>query len=352
MNEQTSEIFGYARDELLGANVDVLLPEEVRAEHGRHRWRYAAQPARRPMGAGKDLFAVKKDGSKIPVDISLSPVETDTGFLVFALVRDASERRAVEETLRTSLDREREAAEHLRKLDQAKNVFLSAVSHELRTPLTAILGFAELLHDEDVRGSANMTNDLVERLQASANRLAELLADLLDIDRLNRGILEPRRRATSLHNLIERALMTLDVNTHPLQLEIENAVVHVDPAQTERIVENLISNAVKYTPHGTPIALRARPTPGGGVNIVVEDEGPGIPEEIRRSIFEPFVRAVGDGSFTQGTGIGLALVDRFARLHRGRAWVTEAAGGGATFHVSLGGPNERLDDASERSAVA
>ena len=352
MNEQTTQIFGYERDELMGANVDILLPNDARAEHGRHRWRYAAQPARRPMGAGKNLYAVKKDGSQIPVDISLSPVETDTGFLVFALVRDASDRRAVEETLRTSLEREREAAEHLRKLDQAKNVFLSAVSHELRTPLTAILGFAELLQDDELRGSADMTNDLVDRLKASANRLAELLADLLDIDRLNRGILEPRRRATSLHNLIERALLTLEVNSHPLQLEVENAVVQVDPAQTERIVENLISNAVKYTPDGTQIILRAAPTAGAGVNIVVEDKGPGISEEIRRSIFEPFVRGENDGTFTQGTGIGLALVDRFARLHGGRAWVTEAAGGGASFHVVLGGPNEQLDDPPERSAVA
>jgi two-component system sensor histidine kinase KdpD len=197
-----------------------------------------------------------------------------------------------------------------------------------------------------------MTVDLVDRLQSSATRLAELLTDLLDIDRLNRGILEPRRRATSLHNLIERALMTLDVAGHPLQLDVENAVVLVDPAQTERIIENLVSNAVKYTPAGTPITLRAAVTEGAGVNIVVEDEGPGISEEIRKAIFEPFVRATMDGTFTQGTGIGLALVDRFARLHGGRAWVTERPGGGASFHVLLRGPNETADGSADRSAVA
>jgi PAS domain S-box-containing protein len=335
-NKQTEKILGYDREELLGQPVEVLLPSVLREGHVQHRHTYNAQPEGRPMGAGRDLFAQRKDGTRVAVDISLSPVETDSGFLVFALMRDASERRRVEDALRTALDREREATEDLRKLDRAKNAFLSAVSHELRTPLTAILGFAELLEEPNVRASDEMTSELVGRVRYSASRLNDLLGDLLDLDRLHRGIVEPRRRATSLRNLVVRALAGMELGPHPLSIEVDDAMVQVDPAQTERIVENLVSNAVRYTPPGTNIYLQANASPDGGVVLAVEDEGPGVPSELWTTIFEPFVRA-DTGTFTQGTGIGLALVDRFAKLHGGSASVGERPGGGASFHVILPG---------------
>lgn len=338
-NKQTENILGYERDELLGRRLEMLLPDDLRAVHMEHRELYNAQPEGRPMGADRELYAQRKDGTRVAVDISLSPVETDGGFLVFALLRDASERRRVEDALRTTLDREREAAEDLRKLDRAKNAFLSAVSHELRTPLTAILGFAELLEEPNVRNSEEMTTDLVGRVRFSATRLNDLLGDLLDLDRLHRGIVEPRRRATSLRGLVVRALAGMELGPHPLSLHVDDAIVQIDPAQAERIVENLISNAVRYTPAGTNVYLRIAATADGGMDLVVSDEGSGVPKELWSTIFEPFVR--GDtGTFTQGTGIGLALVDRFARLHGGSAEVGERAGGGACFRVVLPGPHE------------
>jgi PAS domain S-box-containing protein len=338
-NKQTSKILGYESDELLGKPVEMLLPEDLRGVHVDHRQTYNALPEGRPMGAGRELNARRKDGTRVAVDISLSPVETDSGFLVFALLRDASERRRVEDALRTALDREREAAEDLRKLDRAKNAFLSAVSHELRTPLTAILGFAELLEEPEVRSSEDMTVDLVGRVRFSANRLNDLLGDLLDLDRLHRGIVAPRRRATRLRDLVNRAVASLDVGAHPLQVEVDDKVVQVDSAQAERIIENLISNAVRYTPDGTNIYVRAQASTTNGVNLFVEDEGPGVAPELWPTIFDPFVR--GDtGTFTQGTGIGLSLVDRFARLHGGFAEIGERPGGGASFRVVLPGPHE------------
>jgi PAS domain S-box-containing protein len=355
-NKQTANLLGYDREELLGRSVEMLLPLEHQETHVDHRDRYNAQPASRPMGAGNDLYAVRKDGTSVAVDISLSPVETDNGFLVFALVRDASQRRHVEDTLRTTLDRERQAVEDLRKLDRAKNAFLSAVSHELRTPLTAILGFAEVLEDPTIRSSVELTTDLVERISLSANRLNHLLIDLLDLDRLHRGIVTPRRRATDLRGLVGRALIALDIGNHPLTLDVEDATVLVDPAQAERIIENLLSNAVRYTPAGTAIHLRARTSTSQGVDLFVEDAGPGVPEELWSTIFEPFVRA-DSGTFTQGTGIGLSLVDRFARLHGGIAEVGHRPGGGARFSVLLPGPHEPDEgsgdaEPTEHTAVA
>ena len=344
MNDQTSRLVGYRPDELLGRNVELLIPEELRDAHLADREDYVAHPDVRPMGAGRELSARRKDGSLVPVDVSLSPVQTDEGTLVFALMRDASQRRGVEDTLRSALEKERRAADDLRKLDEAKSAFLSAVSHELRTPLTAILGFAELMQDEDIRRS-DMMDDLVDRVQGSATRLASLLSDLVDVDRLERGILEPHRRRTLLRDLFDRALVPVDSARHDIDLRVDNAFVNVDPAQAERIIENLVSNAVKYTPPGSHIEVVAHASPDGGVSIAVIDDGPGLPDEIKRSVFEPFVRG-NTGSFTPGTGLGLALVDRFAKLHGGRAWVEDGEGGGAVFRVELPG------GAAEHPAVA
>jgi PAS domain S-box-containing protein len=337
MNDQTTKMLGYESGELLGASVDVLLPDDLRDEHERHRHRYVDSPTVRPMGIGQELSARRKDGSLVPVDVSLSPVETDEGMLVFALMRDASERRREEEALRSALDKERKAANDLRQLDEAKSAFLSAVSHELRTPLTAILGFADLLQDPSIRGSEATMSDVVERLQFSAVRLGDLLTDLLDIDRLERGILEPHRRTSVLRDLVDRALGPVDVGSHPIDVHIDDAVVAVDPAQAERIIENLVSNAVKYTPAGTRIDVYAKTRTDGGVSITVTDHGPGIADDMKMAIFGPFVRGE-TGSFIPGTGLGLALVDRFAKLHGGRVWVEDREGGGAMFRVELPGP--------------
>lgn len=257
--------------------------------------------------------------------------------------QDITERKASEDVLRTALERERLASEDLRKLDQAKNAFLSAVSHELRTPLTAIIGFTELLGEPSVREDNEMVSGLVERLGFSSNRLSDLLSDLLDIDRLHRGVLEPHRRRAVLRDLVERALVSVNVGKHPLSVEIDDAEVMVDAAQVERIVENLVSNAVKYTPAGTEISVMAQARPDDGLTLTVQDCGPGVPVELRETIFDPFVR--GDtGTFTPGTGIGLALVDRFAKLHGGRVWIDESESGGARFHVELPGPAEETEE--------
>jgi PAS domain S-box-containing protein len=347
MNEQTNRLLGYETDELLGSSVDVLLPEGLRDAHRTDRRRYLEDPVVRPMGVGRELSARRKDGSLVPVDISLSPVETDEGMLVFALMRDASERRRVEEALRSALDKERCAANDLRKLDEAKGAFLSAVSHELRTPLTTILGFAELMQEDDIRASDETMNTLVDRLQFSARRLADLLGDLIDVDRLQRGILQPNRRTELLRDLVDRALGSVDTSGHILVVDVADGLVTVDAAQTERIFENLVSNAIKYTPTGSTINVVARPQDDSGVRIIVDDDGPGIPDDMHAAIFEPFVR--GDtGTFTPGTGIGLALVERFARLHGGRAWVENRDGAGSSFRVELPGPAS----VAQRPAVA
>jgi PAS domain S-box-containing protein len=261
------------------------------------------------------------------------------------LMVDVTERKRAEQALRKSerkyseaFRREREAAQRLRALDDMKNTFLEAVSHDLRTPLTSILGSALTLEQTHLDLPRDESLDLVRRVASNARKLERLLSDLLDLDRLQRGIVAPQRRPTELGALIARAVEEVeDPGGHPLDISIEPVTVSIDAAKVERIIENLLSNAIRHTPPGTPIWIDACEQ-DGGMLLIVEDGGPGIPEELREAVFEPFRQAPGSSSeHSPGVGVGLSLVRRFAELHGGRAWVDERGGGGASFHVFLPG---------------
>ncbi len=257
---------------------------------------------------------------------------------------DITERKRAERALRASerkysdaFKREREAAQRLRTLDEMKNTFLEAVSHDLRTPLTSILGSALTLERSKLDLPAEDALDMVARIAANARKLERLLSDLLDLDRLQRGIVSPKRRATDLVEFVQRSVGDADTKGRTIALDVEPGTVPIDQAKTERILENLVSNSLRHTPVEAKIWVRARPQ-NGGVLFVVEDDGPGVPEDLREAIFEPFRQAPGSSSeHAPGVGIGLSLVRRFAELHGGRAWAEERPGGGASFHVFLPG---------------
>ena len=249
---------------------------------------------------------------------------------------DITERKLAEQALRESERRERDAAERLRALDDMKNTFLAAVSHELRSPLTSILGLSLTLERApDIDGADRA--DLLTRLAANAKKLDRLLKDLLDIDRLNRGIVEPQYRVTDVAAVARRTVEHLDVlSEREVIVHTDPVVIPIDAPKVERIVENLLTNAVRHTTADRKIWLTVTPHEGG-VRISVEDDGPGVPVDIRRAIFEPFRQGPTQSSHTPGTGIGLSLVARFAELHGGTAWVDEREGGGAAFHVVIPG---------------
>ncbi|MEP6758607.1 MAG: PAS domain-containing protein, partial [Actinomycetota bacterium] len=249
---------------------------------------------------------------------------------------DITERKLAEQALRESERRERDAAERLRALDEMKNTFLAAVSHELRSPLTSILGLSLTLERAPDIAGADRT-DLLTRLSANAKKLDRLLKDLLDIDRLNRGIVEPQYRVTDVAALARRTVEHLEVLAdREVIVHTDPVVIPVDPPKVERIVENLLTNAVRHTTPDRKIWLTVTPF-DGGVRLSVEDDGLGVPLDIRRAIFEPFRQGPTQSAHSPGTGIGLSLVARFAELHGGRAWVEEREGGGAAFHVVIPG---------------
>jgi PAS domain S-box-containing protein len=259
------------------------------------------------------------------------------------LIVDITERKLAEQALRQSerkyleaFTREREAKEQLERLDEMKNTFLEAVSHDLRTPLTSILGSALTLEHSGSSLPPEVSDDLLRRIAANARKLERLLSDLLDLDRLRRGNIEPQRRPTDVGELVRAIVNEAELlGDRVVKIDVDPGLTaDVDSAKVERILENLLANAARHTPASSRVWVSASRREAG-LLLVVEDEGEGVPADLREEIFEEFRQAPGPSEHDPGVGIGLALVKNFAKLHRGAAWVEERPGGGASFRVWL-----------------
>jgi signal transduction histidine kinase len=252
-----------------------------------------------------------------------------------ATVLQLSER---EQELKDSLRRELAAADRLRAADAMKDTFLRAVSHDLRTPLTAMLGVAVTLERTRLNLPREQALDLVAMLVEKTRKLERLLKDLLDLNRLEEGVLEPNRSLTDVRELVHRVVTEVDqLAGWPIDIEAEPIQAFIDGPKVERIVENLLLNTTRHTPPGTRVWVKALAR-GADLELIVEDAGPGVPAELAGTIFEAFRRggaAAPTVAHARGVGIGLSLVARFAALHGGHAWVDERWGGGAAFHVLL-----------------
>ncbi len=245
----------------------------------------------------------------------------------------AGMRAKAEDSLREAYLTEVSASERLRELDDIKNAFLMAISHELRTPLTAVMGYATLLKQELPDAPRDVAMDYAGRIEISAKRLQRLMLDLLDFERMSRGVVEPHRQQTNMRQLVDRVLLQLE-SERSIKVDVPvDLVADVDAPLLERVVENLVINAQKHTPVKSAIWVRGFKVKNKVV-LAVEDSGTGVPKELRKTIFEPFKQGKVP-SHSPGTGVGLALVSQFAKLHGGRAWVEDRPGGGASFRVTL-----------------
>jgi PAS domain S-box-containing protein len=342
ISPQIEELIGYTAGERMENPrlwVDHLHPDDragVLAES--ERTNREGQPFK------MDYRMVARDGRTVWVRDEATMVRDEAGTPLFwqGVMIDITERKRGEEELAHALQLEREAADRLRSLDEMKNTFLTAVSHDLRTPLAAVLGLALTLEREDIDLGAEETRDLAHRIATNARKLDRLVMDLLDLDRLSRGILEPKLTRCDVGSVVREVVDEADfLAEHPVSVETEPAVAFVDQAKVERIAENLLANAVRHTPSGTQVWVKVGPAPEGGALIAVEDAGPGV---------EPFRQIAGTpvSDHSPGVGIGLSLVARFAELHGGRAWVDDRPGGGASFKVWL---PERADSAKDGGDV-
>lgn len=279
-----------------------------------------------------------RNGNWVWHEVRESPIYKDDGTVVAVqgLAIDITARVAADNAVEQALRHEHEAAQRYREANQTKTLFLRALSHELRTPLTVILGFSSTLatHLDDL--PAEQTRLMLTRMHAQTEQLRRLLEDLLDVDRLDRGVIQLVPRPTDVHRLIMRVCEQFDFHEHHVRVTTtQMPPIDLDAPKVERIVENLVVNAVQHTPAGTNVDISATAI-DGGVLVTVEDDGPGVPDDLKDDIFAAFRQ--GSASATApspGTGIGLTLVAEFAALHGGRAWVEDPPEGGAAFKVYL-----------------
>jgi PAS domain S-box-containing protein len=279
---------------------------------------------------------IAKDGRTVWVHDRASLITDGRGEPMYwqGLLVDITERK-LSEDLAVELVVEREAAERLRFVDDMKNTFLQAVSHDLRTPLAAILGLAVTVEREDLDLPPDEIREMGKRIAQNARKLDRLVNDLLDLDRLSRGIIEPALRDTDVGALVSEIVVGSDIlSGRRVTVDIQKVRLPVDVAKVDRIVENLLSNTLRHTPEGASVWIKVEKAKGGAI-ISVEDDGPGVAEDQRERIFEPFSTASASVGEPPSAGIGLSLVSRFAELHGGRAWVEEREGGGAAFRVFL-----------------
>ncbi|MGE0517679.1 MAG: PAS domain S-box protein [Candidatus Binatia bacterium] len=334
VNSQAEQLFGYARAELLGEPIEILVPSQFRRQHVAHRTAYFREPRVRPMGAGLDLRGRRKDGTEFPVEISLSPLETDGGILVSSSIRDITDRQRVAEALQ-------EKNLELENANRAKDRFLASMSHELRTPLNAIIGFTGTLL---MKLPGPLTPDQQRQLQTvqhSAKHLLSLINDLLDLAKIESGKVELDCEPVHCGSVIEEVGSTLRplAEAKGLQFQIDTGhdpVLHTDRRVLSQILLNLANNAIKFTEHGT-VRIVVSPQHAGenvATEICVEDTGVGIRAEDQSSLFEAF-RQVGAARRAEGTGLGLHLSQRLAALLGGRIEFESAFGRGSRFALII-----------------
>ncbi len=351
VNRGTETLFGYGREELIGERVEFLVPEEMRGIHVHHRAEYWEHSSIRPMGSGLALEGKRKDGSRFPVEISLSPVKFGDGFRVTAIIRDTSDRKFAEDRIRAIQDKHtRELAlanqelqlrsREIERADRLKSEFLASMSHELRTPLHTIIGFSELLA-EQLEGPLNEKQKrFIGHIHNDSLHLLELINDVLDLSKIEAGRLELRLQTFDAAAEIEEVLASIRPRAIAKSIAIETDIlsplrIHADPLRLKQILLNLLSNAVKFTPEGGRIMVEAV-IAGDSIEISVSDTGVGISAEEQRSVFDKFYQTgMTTKGVREGTGLGLAIVKRLVEEHGGTVRLKSELGVGSSFTFSL-----------------
>jgi len=341
LNAVTEKLFGYSREELLGKNVDSLLPDAARGRHAGHRAGYWASPQTRPMGHGLTLQARRKDGSEFPVEISLSPVKAGKGFRVTAIIRDVTTQRIAEEKIRAANIQLEQRNREVERANRLKSEFLASMSHELRTPLHTIIGFSELLA-EGVEGPLNERQArFVRHVHQDALHLLELINDVLDLSKIEAGRLELKLEAFDATEAINDALGAIHPMAEAKHIVTANRIKGVLPIFADRvrfreILNNLLSNAVKFTPENGNVWIEREPAPEDVICFSVGDTGIGISPEDHDAVFDTF-RQISSTTrgVREGTGLGLAIVKRLVEMHGGDIRLESERGKGSRFSFTM-----------------
>lgn len=347
VNPRLAGMFGYAADELVGGGIEMLIPEAARARHVQHRAGYDRAPKQRSMGIGMDLWGRCKDGSLLPVEVSLNHFEVDGRRFVMGLVTDITLRRRAEEELqRTNQELEerveqrteelraaernvREALEKERELHALKSRFVSMASHEFRTPLSTIMSSVDLIGRYTGGGEPDKVEKHVTRIRGKVRELTAMLNEFLSLERIEQGLVTVAPTAFDIvHHCIEQIEELRSLAKPGQSIDYDHGgderTVTADRNLLGHVISNLVTNAVKYSHEGEPIRLHTR-IEGGRLVITVSDRGMGIPEADQQHLFERFFR--GSNAMTiQGTGLGLNIVKRYLELLGGGIGFTSRPG--------------------------
>jgi PAS domain S-box-containing protein len=376
-NPVAEKIFGYGKNELTDLTVENLLPERFRQGHSMFRANFNTHPEPRRMGAGRDLLALRKDGTEFPVEISLSYTTVKGELMVMVFVSDISLRKNAENALRQSEEQlivyaaeleqkvhlrtealnasilklekevierkkaEEEAKKSLekeRELNELKTKFVSIASHEFRTPLSTVMSSASLIQKYKEKGELDKVDKHVQRIKSSVNHLTSILNDFLSLGKLEEGKVEILKERIDLEEFlheIHEDVRSFLKEGQQIHVQCNGGIKHIDsdPRVIRNIMFNLLSNASKYSDNNKNIYLSCALSENKIV-FTIKDEGIGIPKEDQKHLFDRFFRASNAGNI-QGTGLGLNIVRRYAELLDGEITFTSEYGKGSTFIVGI-----------------